>query len=259
MDVLNRLITRSNGISSGKFERLPPTCEISTQNKLLIDEQKQQKGCKIVKLPWKCCKNNFGENANNGSIKNSKKAGKQKTQNNLLNTSASEPHLNLQVLSNNEFLNGLEKQNMDYEEDCGILFDGDRERLCDKNEKCPSPKNEKLPSPIAGALQRVRGRLPGSKKTAGDQSCNNDISHNVIVATSSAPTLLVKQFRKQAKITDMVGGSIKKSGNTNNSVDLTNNSNNSDKNKANGKNKKPKKGSNDAQRLLLFEEGMAMD
>uniref|UniRef100_A0A915LCW2 Uncharacterized protein n=1 Tax=Meloidogyne javanica TaxID=6303 RepID=A0A915LCW2_MELJA len=248
MDVLNRLITRTNGISSG-FERLPP------QNKL-IDDQKQQKSCKMVKLPWKCCKNNFGD-VKTSSIKNSKKTGKQNTQNTLLNVSASEPNLNLEISNKNEALNILKSQNFDYEEDCGILIDSDRERLCDKNEKknSPSPKNENLP---VRALQRVRGKLSGSKKLAAEQSFNSETSHNVITTTSSAPTLLVKQFRKHAKITDMVGGSIKKAGNSSNStsVDLTTNSTNTNSDK---KKKNRKKSLNDAQRLLLFEEGMAMD
>uniref|UniRef100_A0A915P178 Uncharacterized protein n=1 Tax=Meloidogyne floridensis TaxID=298350 RepID=A0A915P178_9BILA len=241
MDVLNRLITRTNGISSG-FERLPP------QNKL-IDDQKQQKSCKMVKLPWKCCKNNFGD-VKTSSIKNSKKMGKQNTQNTLLNVSASEPKLNLEISNKNEALNILKSQNLDYEEDCGILTDSDRERLCDKNEKknSPSPKNENLP---VRALQRVRGKLPGSKKLAAEQSFNCETSHNVITTTSSAPTML-------AKITDMVGGSIKKAGNSSNStsVDLTTNSTNTNSDK---EKKNRKKSLNDAQRLLLFEEGMAMD
>jgi len=56
----------------------------------------------------------------------------------------------------------------------------------------------------------------------------------------------------------MVGGSIKKAGNSSNStsVDLTTNSTNTNSDK---KKKNRKKSLNDAQRLLLFEEGMAMD
>ncbi|KAF7634267.1 hypothetical protein Mgra_00006345 [Meloidogyne graminicola] len=251
MDVLNRLISRTNSNSSGKgFERLSQTCKSNV-------EQKQQKNCKLGKLSWKCCKDNL---ANSGAIGNKET---KKTKDNTLNCSFSEPNLNIQVL-NNDPINTIQKQNFEYEEDFGIIFDGDRERLCDKSEKkekeCSSPKNLKIDilpqlSP-SGAFQLVRDKLPGSKKTPNQaQSSTNESPHNIIVATSSAPSLLVKQLRKHAKITDVVGGSIKKSTNKTNSQTTCVDS--FDKNKH--KNKNRKNNSIDGQRLLMFEEGMAMD